>query len=390
MPTVVLAWIAGWLVTVLAAAVLRNKFYATFVAVLVGVQVLIWSGLFVDPGLPGYLGWALSPLVFVHFLMLTRPAMRPLWYRVLISWPALTFAAISLLSAPWAVAAALGFHPYGWWLPWVVGVIGFLQSSFHRVDQVDITLGGDAGKLGRLKAAPGDGDPIRVAHLTDTHLGPFVSVARVKAACEAIVAQEPDLVLITGDFMTMESSADSKHVRDGLQPLAALEGRVFACNGNHDLEAPEVLQTALDELGITLLVDDLTVVETHRGPLEIAGINFFFRSAEERIQKVCEVLGEPNHPRILMLHHPGHFKYVPDGHADLVLSGHTHGGQLGLVSLGINVTMFGVFVRCPDHGLWGQGQNRLYVSHGLGHYGFPLRIGVPAQQAVLHVFPAAD
>ena len=76
---------------------------------------------------------------------------------------------------------------------------------------------------------------------------------------------------------------------------------------------------------------------------------------------------------------------ISEGEADLALSGHTHGGQVGLVSLGLPYTMMRAFVRMPDHGLWARGTDRLYVHRGTGHYGFPLRLGVPAEESVLAV-----
>jgi predicted MPP superfamily phosphohydrolase len=94
---------------------------------------------------------------------------------------------------------------------------------------------------------------------------------------------------------------------------------------------------------------------------------------------------------LLLLHDPGVFRHVPEGDADLVLSGHTHGGQLGLVSLGLPWTLMRLFVKAPDHGLWARGSDRLYVHRGTGHYGFPLRIGVPAENSLLRVHaPSLD
>jgi hypothetical protein len=70
----------------------------------------------------------------------------------------------------------------------------------------------------------------------------------------------------------------------------------------------------------------------------------------------------------------------------LVLSGHTHGGHLGLLSLGLPHTIVSAATSMPDHGLWARGRDRIYVHRGTGHYGFPLRVGVPAEESVLEVF----
>ena len=85
-----------------------------------------------------------------------------------------------------------------------------------------------------------------------------------------------------------------------------------------------------------------------------------------------------------LLHDPLGFRHVPKGEADLTLSGHTHGGQVGLVSLGVDWTVL-KRSRWPDQGLFGHGPNRLYVHRGTGFYGFPLRIGVPGETSVLEV-----
>jgi predicted MPP superfamily phosphohydrolase len=87
-----------------------------------------------------------------------------------------------------------------------------------------------------------------------------------------------------------------------------------------------------------------------------------------------------------MLHDPGAFKHLPEGEADLVLAGHTHGGQVGLLSLGLSWTFLRMFgTKLPDHGFWSRGTDRMYVHRGTGHYGFPLRLGVPAEESVLLV-----
>jgi hypothetical protein len=85
-----------------------------------------------------------------------------------------------------------------------------------------------------------------------------------------------------------------------------------------------------------------------------------------------------------MLHDPLGFRHLPENDVDLTLSGHTHGGQVGLVSLGLDWTVLSRS-RWPDHGLFALGANRLYVHRGTGFYGFPLRVGVPGEASVLEV-----
>ena len=69
---------------------------------------------------------------------------------------------------------------------------------------------------------------------------------------------------------------------------------------------------------------------------------------------------------------------------DLVFSGHTHGGQMGLVTFGLNWTVLSRS-RWPDHGHFAKGKSHLYVHRGTGFYGFPLRVGVPGEASLLEL-----
>ncbi len=302
----------------------------------------------------------------------------------------------TLLAFPWAIVAAFGVRPVGMWIPYALAGLGVLQSFTLRREEVDLVVDrSPAGALARhplpaMDGSPPDRDttrpPLRFVQITDPHLGPFMSVARLRSICERAVALDPDLVLLTGDFLTMESQETHAHLADALAPLRALPGRVFACHGNHDHESPAQVARALAHAGATLLVDDATLVETPAGPVQIVGMDFRRARRGEHMAAVCAA-----HPRIagalrlVLLHDPGAFRQLPEGEGDLVLSGHTHGGQLGLVSLGLPHTMLRLFVDMPDHGLWARGRDRLYVHRGTGHYGFPLRLGVPAEESLVRV-----
>jgi uncharacterized protein len=382
------ASVLGWLIVVLAARLFRGRLFATFSGVVLGVHTLISIGVAPAFGalLPVFA--LLQALTWVYFLALVRPAMRPRWYRFTVSLPASWFVAGTFLALPWALLNAIGFHPVWPWLPYAVAFAGMLDSLIVREEVVDVVL--DRAPLERLRrTARGtqrSARPLRIVQITDPHLGAFMSVERLRWLCERAVRRKPDLILLTGDFLTMESQGDARYLTQALEPLRGYPGRVFACRGNHDLEAPRVVADALASAGVQLLIDDAVTVDTELGPVEVLGIDFRFRDRAAHVDGVVQ--RHPRRPgvlRVALLHDPGAFKHVPDGAADLVLSGHTHGGQVGLLWLGIKSTIVSALTPLPDHGFWGLGSNRLYVHRGTGHYGFPLRVGVPAEYSVLQV-----
>jgi hypothetical protein len=138
-------------------------------------------------------------------------------------------------------------------------------------------------------------------------------------------------------------------------------------------------------IGIPLLIDDEACFETPIGPVQIIGSDYV---NSERRTHLESLLGQfprrENHLRLLLLHDPLAFHALPEDDVDLVLSGHTHGGQVGLVWLGLDWTVLSRS-RWPDQGLFARGASRLYVHRGTGFYGFPLRVGVPAEFSVLEI-----
>jgi predicted MPP superfamily phosphohydrolase len=394
--------VVGWITAVGFARSERNRFFATFLAVVLALQGLLATGL--APLVPaGFRApfLALHAAVYVHFLLLARPRMRPLAHRLLVSGPASFFAAGTFLALPWAVVAAFGGRPPGLAVPYALAALGVIQSIRARETETDLVIGsassGGPGVEGeivaespRARPRPTDPRPIRVVQISDPHLGPFMSVERLRRICARAVARRPDLIVLTGDYLTMESQSDRRHLTEALAPLSEMRGRVYACLGNHDHEALEIVTSALESNGITLLVDEATVVETDAGPVQILGLDFHFRDRAGRIAAACarnpRVEGAT---RLVLLHDPSAFRHVPPGDADLVLSGHTHGGQVGLLSLGRAWTFLRLFGNAiPDHGVWARGRDRLYVHRGTGHYGFPIRLGVPSEEGLLRIHRA--
>ena len=222
--------VLAWLSVVVAARTLRGGPYATFLAVLLGIHTLSSLGVFPAVGVAWPVVAYLQAAVYLHFAMLIRPTLRGSLYRAAVSVPGSWFVAVVFLSVPWGVARALGFHPWGAWLPFVLATAGLVDSLWATEDERHVWLDGAVVPSLRRHASRGDHDPrpLRVVQITDPHLGAFMSVAGLQAICARAVARDPDLVLLTGDLLTMESQRDPAWLAAALAPLKALEGRCLS------------------------------------------------------------------------------------------------------------------------------------------------------------------
>ena len=413
----------SWLALIVLLAVpayawaMRGRTYGIFAFIILAValpgavvmhaRLAVWAPPELRPWLAGGFAWGLLAAA-AHLAHLVRARLRPALFRVLVSIPGMVFIAVGALSGLWLLAlvpvrGALWLAGFGGtlaslrWLDLVPVVIGALSviTSLRTVEEivrVPLARSGPS-EVTRLpveryrwrRPTPLARRPLRIVQIADPHLGPWRPVGRLRRTIADLVAHEPDLVLLTGDFLTMESAGTPGALASALEPLRRLPGRCFAIFGNHDHEAEGEIRAALAATGITLLVDDEAFVETAVGPVQLLGADWVGTGQRERIlELVARFPRRAEHLRLLLLHDPLGFRHVPPGEADLTLSGHTHGGQLGLVSFGLDWTVL-TRTRWPDHGLFGHGSNRLYVHRGTGFYGFPLRVGVPGEASLLEL-----
>ncbi len=416
-----------WLFRALALAVclgvplyawrVRGRAYAIFGAVVLALSLP--GALLMHHRLLGALPAAVAPVADalfaaslaaagLHLAALVRARLRSRVFRWAVSIPGMAFLAAGVLSGLWlllllplrALLAFLGLDAalaVLRWLDLVPFVLAGLSivTSLRQVDEIvrvrlaregpdDVTRLPVERHRGR-RPAPLARRPLRIVQVADPHLGPWQPVERLRRRLERLVAHEPDLVLLTGDFLTMEGVGTPGALADALAPLQRVAGRCFAIFGNHDHEAPDEVRSGLAANGIRLLVDQEALVDTPVGPVQILGADHVWRERGPHLEGLLERFPRrEDRLRLLLLHDPSAFRHVPKGAVDLTLSGHTHGGQLGLVSFGLDWTVLSRS-RWPDHGLFGHGPNRLYVHRGTGFYGFPLRIGVPGELSLLEL-----
>ncbi len=389
---------------IFAAVVLAFSFPA---GVVLGMRLQSLAG----PVLGPLIGWSFAyalAVTGIHFASLVRARLRTRTFRWAISVPAQAFVALGAFSLPFLLALApvrIGLWAFDaagplWALHWLdlipLAVIGLsvATSLRPRREIVRVTLGGaEPASLTRLpverrgwgESHPVASRPLRIVQITDPHLGLWAPIHRMRRRIDELLDHEPDLVLLTGDFLTMEGNGTPGALAEALAPVKRAAGRSFAIFGNHDHEAPEEVASALAANGVRLLVDEEVLVETPIGRVQIVGADWYREGRKEKLPALlARFPRRPGHLRLLLLHDPRNFHDVPKGEVDLTLSGHTHGGQIGLVSLGLDWTVLSR-TQWPDHGLFGHGTGRLYVHRGTGFYGFPLRIGVPGEASILEL-----
>jgi len=204
-------------------------------------------------------------------------------------------------------------------------------------------------------------DDLRVVHLSDFHYGPsFVNTTQIRRAVELANALQPDLILLTGDYVNRAGSAGRC-----ARLLSGLHARygVIAVLGNHDYWTNHAAVTrALRSAGITVLINEAVPIRRGKARVWIAGLN---DSREGHPNLVLTLDPIPaGEPTILLVHEPDVATITARAPVDLQLSGHVHGGQVRLPWIGAILTPF-MGHRYPM-GMYRVGDMQLYVSRGIG------------------------
>lgn len=215
---------------------------------------------------------------------------------------------------------------------------------------------------------------LRVVQLTDIHHGLYFPAAALSLAVELANKLEPDIVALTGDFVTRSRN----YIEPAAEMLGALRARdgVFAVLGNHDFRVSAGrIAAALNRQGIEVLRNRHVTLRRRGQKLCLAGIDdFLYRADLPRAMR-----GVPaNTPTVLLSHNPGIIEDAAEFGVNLVLSGHTHGGQIRLPLIGC------VYGRSKEKmrfkkGLDSLGSTQIYVSRGLGMVVLPVRYGCPSE-----------
>lgn len=243
-----------------------------------------------------------------------------------------------------------------------------------------------------IRGLPPTLDGLRVAQLTDIHLGPWISLGYVRDVIRKTNELEPDLILLTGDYVHQSP----KYIDPAVSALAGLRARIGIVGvlGNHDWwEGVRLTRRAFDRTGIPLidnarifLSPERALVKQSSEGLCIAGVGDLL---EDRCLYKDALGGVPEAmPRLLLSHNPdvAEERGLVEGgfRVDLMLSGHTHGGQIWIPGLGTPVVP-SRFGQKYARGLVQGPVCPVFTSSGIGMTVLPLRLGVPPEIAVIEL-----
>jgi predicted MPP superfamily phosphohydrolase len=262
--------------------------------------------------------------------------------------------------------------------------LNFVQSRLDGVDSAllpgsaEFQVQGVTLKLPRL---PRSFAGIRLAHISDIHMGGWMNGERLRRVADLILAENPDLLLITGDFFVgRDAGVMNRLTMDGLTAeLSRLANcfPTFAVLGNHDYwtDAEKVRQI-LSCAGIMDLTNTVFTFKRGEGRLHICGVDDVWQG-DARIDDVIARLSDDG-AAILLAHEPDFADVsAATGRFDLQLSGHTHGGQIVLPFVGPPVLPY--LGRKYPSGLYKVREMYQYTNRGIGAGRMPLRINCPPE-----------
>jgi len=225
--------------------------------------------------------------------------------------------------------------------------------------------------------------------VSDIHSSVFMTKESMDEYAAIVNSLNADMIAVTGDFVNSMTEEVYPFV-EAFSTLKAPYG-VYGVMGNHDFFAqdPELVAREIDGAGIKLLRDDKVIIEKDGGQFYLVGVDDMGR-APKALERIDSALGYAplGIPRILLCHRPYFLAQAAARKMNLVLSGHTHGGQIVLGHIGESV-IAPASVASPY--IWGKYElngTHMYVSRGIGTVGIPVRINCPPEITKITLVPA--
>lgn len=234
----------------------------------------------------------------------------------------------------------------------------------------------------------------RIVQISDFHYGDFTEPFFLRDIVHRVNALKPDMVVFTGDYVTVNGIFSREHVRASAYPCTEILSKVtcpvrYAILGNHDSTYAEPSVTdALKIHHLPLLKNRFVPIEHNGGRIWLAGAGDACHGQMDLDKAIPPMNYRDGAPTILLVHEPDVLPKAVPHDVDLMLSGHTHGGQIRLPFLP-------PFVLPPlgrkyPEGLYRLGHTQLYVNRGIGAVRLPFRFNCPPEITEFTLEPASN
>jgi predicted MPP superfamily phosphohydrolase len=325
-------------------------------------EVIAWSGF--PPRLGVFLGaWVLAYLMLASAALGLRWMFRGIEKRLGPGFDpgrrrALQVAGNLAMAAP---AAAVG---YG----------AFIERLDFRVREIDLPVPG----LGR------DLENLRILHVSDIHLSEFLSEKQLARVIDAGLELRPHVAAVTGDLISTHGDPLDACIRQ----VARLrtDAGIFGCMGNHEVYAGalDYAEQAGARAGIRFLRSGAIPLEFGSSVLNLVGVDYQRKSEKDRYLRGAERFIHPGATNVLLSHNPDVFPVAANQGYNLLLAGHTHGGQVTVEILDRAINPARFFTPYV-YGIYRSETAAAYVTRGIGTIGIPMRIGAPPEIVLLRL-----
>lgn len=378
---------------------------------------------------PSHRWWALAPFVIFNlsFIVVSfiwgRKFAPPEWFKVLGLYPFYIWMAATFFISVWLLAGKVIKLPFQipLWIAKIfkplrqkiallkqkkaVQTVDLSRRKFVRYATMGISTYAFAGaaygmikhdsyeidyKDIKIENLPAELRGTTITLISDIHAGQYMDEKEMRDYADVINSLNSDVICIPGDFVNFESR-DVHMLTNAFRDLKAKHG-VYGSLGNHDFfqDVDYVAKAISNESPVQLLRNQHNTLNINGKKLYIMGVDDT-RGSGANMETVVKYysdlesnikISDPDFsasPKILLCHKPYGFDALAQKDIDLILSGHTHGGQVVPLKFGNFNLSFAATVSKYIEGIYKIGKSNMYVSRGIGSVGLPIRINCPPE-----------